>query len=85
MGQRFRKAPSGETEPYYSFEVNERDMADLMAAVREGKMRSDFITFAIHSHDFRGHAGAGIAASASQRRKHLDTKPQHRGLPARHG
>jgi poly-gamma-glutamate synthesis protein (capsule biosynthesis protein) len=74
VGQRFRKAPPGTTEPYYSFEVSERDMTDLMAAVREGKMRSDFITFAIHSHDFQdtrgGYRGFGIAQA-----EHLDTNP----------
>lgn len=74
VGQRFRKAPDGVTEPYYSFEVNQRDMNDLMAAVREGKMRSDFITFAIHSHDFRdtrgGYRGFGVPEV-----EHLDTNP----------
>jgi len=74
VGQRFRKAPAGVTEPYYSFEVNQRDMQDLMAAVREGKMRSDFITFAIHSHDFRdtrgGYRGFGVPEA-----EHLDTNP----------
>ena len=74
VGQRFRKAPAGATEAYYSFEVNRRDMDDLMAAVREGKMRSDFITFAIHSHDFRdtrgGYRGFGVPEA-----EHLDTNP----------
>ena len=74
VGQRFRKAPAGVTEPYYSFDVSQRDMDDLMASVREGKMRSDFITFAIHSHDFRdtrgGYRGFGIPEA-----EHLDTNP----------
>jgi poly-gamma-glutamate synthesis protein (capsule biosynthesis protein) len=64
IGNQFRKAAPGEDAPYYSFEMNQRDLADVVAAVREGKMRSDFITFAMHSHHFRdtkgGFRGPGI-------------------------
>lgn len=74
VGQRFRKAPAGVSEPYYSFDVNQRDMTDLMAAVREGKMRSDFVTFAIHSHDFRDTRG-GFRGFGIPEAEHLDTNP----------
>ena len=74
VGQQFRKAPAGVTEPYYSYDINQRDMRDVLAAVREGKMRSDFITVALHSHDFRdtrgGYRGLGIPEQ-----EHLDTNP----------
>ena len=74
VGQQFRKAPAGVNEPYYSFDINQRDMRDVVAAVREAKMRSDFITLAIHSHDFRdtrgGYRGFGVPEA-----EHLDTNP----------
>ena len=63
LGQRFRKAPDA-TEPYFSFELNQQDMRDLLASVREGKLKSDFMTVAIHSHHFRdakgGDRGPGV-------------------------
>ena len=74
LGEQFRKAPAGETEPYYAFEMNQRDLRDIIAAVREGKMRSDFLTVAIHSHHFRdtrgGYRGPGVPEA-----EHLDTNP----------
>lgn len=74
IGHQFRKAPAGTTDPYFSFTMNARDRDDLLAAVREGKLRSDFITFAIHSHHFRdtrgGYRGDGIPEA-----EHLDTNP----------
>lgn len=74
LGERFRKAPPGESDPYFLYEMNQRDLRDLLAAVREGKMRSDFLTIAIHSHHFRdtsgGYRGAGIPEA-----EHLDTNP----------
>jgi poly-gamma-glutamate capsule biosynthesis protein CapA/YwtB (metallophosphatase superfamily) len=74
VGQQFRKAPAGTTEPYYSYEIDARDLRDVVAAVREGKMRSDFITLALHSHDFRdtrgGYRGFGVPEA-----EHLDTNP----------
>lgn len=72
VGQQFRKAPPGVTEPYYSYEIDQRDLRDVVAAVREGKMRSDFITLALHSHDFQdtrgGYRGLGVPEA-----DHLDT------------
>lgn len=56
LGERFR-LDSNAKEPYYSFEMNPTDLADIVAAVREGKMRSDFITVAIHAHHFRDAKG----------------------------
>ncbi len=74
LGEEFRKAPASETEPYYAFEMNQRDLDDILASVREGKMRSDFLTVAIHSHHFRdasgGYRGEGIPEA-----EHLDTNP----------
>ena len=74
LGEQFRKAPDGVTEPSYWFEMNQRDLRDLLAAVREGKMRSDLLTVALHSHHFRetsgGYRGQGISEA-----EHLDTNP----------
>jgi poly-gamma-glutamate capsule biosynthesis protein CapA/YwtB (metallophosphatase superfamily) len=74
LGEEFRKAEPGTTEAYYAYEMNQRDLRDLLAAVREGKMRSDFLSVAIHSHHFRdttgGYRGVGIPEA-----EHLDTNP----------
>ncbi len=72
LGHNFRKAPSGQHEPYYSFTMNERDATDIAAAVREGKLRSDFITFALHSHHFRDAKG-GFRGEGIPDAEHLDT------------
>lgn len=73
LGEEFLKADSGVT-PHYTYEVDERDLEDVLASVREGKMRSDFVTVAFHSHDFEdasgGHRGPGIPEA-----DHLDTNP----------
>ncbi len=72
IGNSFRRAPAGTKEPYYSFQMNQQHFRDVIAAVREGKMRSDFVTLAIHSHHFRdtkgGYRGPGIPEA-----EHLDT------------
>lgn len=74
LGNEFRKAPPDVREAYYSFEINQTDLRDILASVREGKLRSDFITVALHSHHFRdtkgGYRGEGIAEA-----EHLDTNP----------
>ncbi len=74
LGEQFRKAPDGVTEPSYWFEMNQRDLRDLLAAVREGKTRSDLLAIALHSHHFRatrgGYRGPGIPEA-----EHLDTNP----------
>jgi poly-gamma-glutamate synthesis protein (capsule biosynthesis protein) len=73
LGERFRLDPNAK-EPHYSFEMNQRDLEDILAAVREGKMRSDFMTVAIHAHHFRdakgGERGVNIAETEG-----LDTNP----------
>ena len=74
LGEQFRRAPADVTTPFYWFEINERDRQDILAAVREGKLRSDFLTVALHSHHFRdargGYRGPGIPEA-----EHLDTNP----------
>lgn len=74
LGNDFRKAPPDVLEAFYSYEMNESDLRDIVAAVREGKLRSDFITVAVHSHDFKdargGYRGPGVAEA-----EHLDTNP----------
>jgi poly-gamma-glutamate synthesis protein (capsule biosynthesis protein) len=74
VGQQFRKAPAGVTQPYYSYDINQRDLRDVTAAVREGKMRSDFITLAVHSHDFQDTRG-GYRGFNVPEADHLDTNP----------
>ena len=67
LGERFKLAPNA-AQPYYSYEMNQGDLRDLMAAVTEGKLRSDFMTFAIHAHQFAdtkgGERGGGLPPTA---------------------
>ena len=74
LGNRFRKAEAGVTEPYYHYEINQQDLTDTLSAIRTGKIRSDLITVAIHAHHFLeaqgGYRGEGIAEG-----EHLDTNP----------
>ncbi|MEZ5491190.1 MAG: CapA family protein [Gammaproteobacteria bacterium] len=72
LRQQFRKAPAGTTKPYYHFEMNQRDLGDIVASVREGKIRSDFITVAIHAHHFLDAKG-GYRGEGIQEAEHLDT------------
>jgi poly-gamma-glutamate capsule biosynthesis protein CapA/YwtB (metallophosphatase superfamily) len=74
LGQSFRKLAPDVTEPYFSFEMNETDVRDIMVAVREGKMISDFITVAIHAHHFRDTRG-GFRGDGIPEAEHLDTNP----------
>lgn len=73
LGERFRLDPAAK-EPYYSFEMNKRDLDDILAAVREGKMRSDFITVAIHAHHFRDAKGGDRGPNVPET-EGLDTNP----------
>ncbi|PCJ22582.1 MAG: hypothetical protein COA96_13925 [SAR86 cluster bacterium] len=72
LRQQFRKAAPGVTEPFYHYEMNQKDLDDVLASVREGKIRSDLITVAIHAHHFLetkgGYRGEGIPEV-----EHLDT------------
>lgn len=74
LGNEFRKAPDGVTESYYQYELNQGDLQDILASVREGKLRSDFITVALHSHDFRDTRG-GYRGYNVPEADHLDTNP----------
>lgn len=74
IGNQFRKAAAGITESYYHYEMNQRDLTDTLASIREGKIKSDFITVAIHAHHFLettgGYRGEGIPEA-----EHIDTNP----------
>ncbi len=74
LGERFRLAPNA-TNPYYSYQMNEADRRDLMAAVTEGKTRSDFMTFAIHAHQFADAKGSGPRGGTLPESDDLDTNP----------
>lgn len=74
LGQSFRKAEPGVTEPYFEFEVNQTDVRDIMTAVTEGKRISDLITVAIHSHHFHDSRG-GYRGVGLEEGEHLDTNP----------
>jgi len=54
--------------------MNEQDLKDILASVREGKLRSDFMTVAIHAHHFAdatgGERGPGVKETID-----LDTNP----------
>ena len=73
LNQTFRLDPKA-TQPYYQFDMNPQDLKDILAAVREGKLRSDFMTVAIHAHHFHdakgGERGLGVPETID-----LDTNP----------
>ncbi len=49
LGRWFRRG--GEGKPRFSYEMNKDDLRDILAMVREGKSKSDFMTVAIHAHE----------------------------------
>lgn len=61
LGEHFRRAPAGVDEPYYLFDINQQDLTDILRSVREGKLRSDLITVAIHAHQFHDAKGGTVA------------------------
>jgi poly-gamma-glutamate synthesis protein (capsule biosynthesis protein) len=73
LGERFKLAQNA-TQPYYSYEMNQGDLRDILAAVTEGKLRSDFMTLAIHAHQFHdakgGERGGNLPPTDD-----LDTNP----------
>ncbi|MGD9905390.1 MAG: CapA family protein [Dehalococcoidia bacterium] len=73
LGERFRHAPQA-AAPHYAYTMNDADRRDLLAAVTEGKTRSDFVAFAIHAHQFHdargGERGGGLSPTDD-----LDTNP----------
>ena len=73
LGERFKLAPNA-AQPYYSYQMNQGDLRDLMAAVTEGKLRSDFMTFAIHAHQFADTKG-GERGGDLPDTDDLDTNP----------
>ncbi len=73
VGQKFRQDPKA-TKPYYLFEMNQQDLADILAMVREGKSKSDFMTVAIHAHHFRDTAG-GYRGLNVPENEGIDTNP----------
>ena len=73
LGQRFRLDPKAQT-PYYSYEMNQQDLREILAMVREGKTRSDFMTLAIHSHHFRDAKG-GERGPNTPENESIDTNP----------
>jgi poly-gamma-glutamate synthesis protein (capsule biosynthesis protein) len=74
LGERFRKAPAGVTKPSYTYTLNQTDLRDVTAAVTEGKHRSDFISVAIHAHQFADAAGGERGPNTPETRD-LDTNP----------
>ena len=73
LGERFRLAPNA-TKPSYSYQMNDTDVRDLVAAVTEGKTRSDFMTFAIHAHQFADTKGGERGPNLPET-DDLDTNP----------
>ena len=55
LGRPFKKAQVD--GPRWSYEINERDLNDILSMVREGKVKSDFVAVAIHSHETEGANG----------------------------
>lgn len=56
LGRRFRKADID--GPHWSYDIHQQDLNDVLAMVREGKVKSDFLAVAIHSHETHGADGA---------------------------
>ena len=73
LGERFKLAANA-TKPSYSYQMNETDVRDLVAAVTEGKTRSDFMTFAIHAHQFADTKGGERGPNLPET-DDLDTNP----------
>jgi poly-gamma-glutamate synthesis protein (capsule biosynthesis protein) len=73
LGQRFRLDRNA-TKPYYSYEMNQTDLREILAMVKEGKTRSDFMTLAIHSHHFTDNAG-GERGLNTPENESIDTNP----------
>ena len=55
LGRPFKKAQVD--GPSWSYDINEGDLNDILAMVREGKVKSDFMAVAIHSHETQGADG----------------------------
>ncbi len=51
MGQTFQVA--NVDRPQFTYEISTQDEAEILRSVREGKMKSDFLAFGIHSHETR--------------------------------
>ena len=73
LGQRFRLDRAA-TKPYYSYEMNQADLREILAMVKEGKTRSDFMTLAIHSHHFTDNAGGSAASIRPKTRASTPTR-----------
>ncbi len=73
VGERFKLAPNA-AKPYYSFTMNPADLRDLLASVTEGKLRSDFMTLAIHAHQFTDAKGGERGGNLPET-DDLDTNP----------
>lgn len=73
LGQRF-KLDRNAAKAYYSYEMNQQDLREILAMVREGKTRSDFMTLAIHAHHFRDTAG-GERGLNTPENESIDTNP----------
>jgi poly-gamma-glutamate synthesis protein (capsule biosynthesis protein) len=53
--------------------MNQNDLRDILAMVKEGKQKSDFMTVAIHAHDFADAAGSGWRGPNLPETDDLDT------------
>jgi hypothetical protein len=73
LGERFKLAPTA-AKPSYSYTMNPADLRDLLASVTEGKLRADFMTFAIHAHQFTDAKGGERGGSLPET-DDLDTNP----------
>jgi poly-gamma-glutamate capsule biosynthesis protein CapA/YwtB (metallophosphatase superfamily) len=73
VGQRFRLDRNA-TKPYYAYDMNPQDLREILAMVREGKTRSDFMTLAIHSHHFQDTRGGERGINVPENES-IDTNP----------
>ena len=73
LGERFKLDPAA-TKPHYSYQMNQQDLRDILAMVREGKGRSDFMTVAIHAHHFYETTGGERGPNVPENES-IDTNP----------
>lgn len=51
LGTRYRAGPLQDGRMWYSYELNERDAAGNMLAIRQGKQNANFAIFTVHNHE----------------------------------
>ncbi len=51
LGTRYRAGPQDDGRMSYSYEMNQRDLAGNLLAIRQGRQNSNFAVFSMHNHE----------------------------------